>query len=266
MEWLLVAVGVALALVVGDRAVAWWAVRGASSRRRPQRARDQRPGGGSGALGDLIEVFQPNHQHLVAEQERQRNDVREAGSAAPPLGIDLDAGVATLAAPDRLPARRRAERRDPFVGSPDMSVRSELFVADHAGALARAKARDARHEPAPGLVSLDLAGIDALGLEVLGEVAARAVQYGAGELELQEVDLDHESLFELPSFLREVLVELGRTEDAELPADVAKEWAGDEDLPVTPATALPVVTSIVTLVTAAAEAGRTVYLWVGSAE
>jgi len=146
-----------------------------------------------------------------------------------------------------------------------MTVRSELFAADHEGALAHAAARDAGREPAsaPASTRLALAGIDALDLEVLGEIAARAVQYGSGELELQEVDLDRESLVELPSFLCEVLAELGRADDAELPSDVATEWASDEDLPITPTTALPLVNAIIALVTAAATAGRTVYLWVG---
>ena len=142
-----------------------------------------------------------------------------------------------------------------------MSVRSELFVADHAGALAHADARDAGREPAPGDASLDLASVDALDLEVLGEVAARAVQYGTGELELQEVDLDRESLFELPPFLLEVLVELGRVEDLALPADVAAQWAADDDLALAADAALPLVTAIVALATRAAEEGSTVYLW-----
>jgi len=148
-----------------------------------------------------------------------------------------------------------------------MTVRSELFVAEHAGALARADARDAGREPAPvpAADTLALAGIDALDLEVLGEITARAVEYGSGELELQEVDLDRESLVELPPFLCEVLVELGRAEDLELPSDVATEWASDEDLDVTPASALPLVNAIVALVTAASTSGRSVYLWTGPA-
>ena len=142
-----------------------------------------------------------------------------------------------------------------------MSVRAELFVTDHAGALAHADARDAGREPAPGDASLDLVSVDALDLEVLGEVAARAVQYGTGELELQEVDLDRESLFELPPFLLEVLVELGRVEDLALPADVAAQWAADDDLALAADAALPLVTAIVALATRAAEEGGSVYLW-----
>lgn len=263
MRWLVVAIGLALALVALDRAVAVWGEHASRSPRRLRRPdRHPRSGGGSGALGDLIEVFQPNHQHLAAEQERQRGEVREVGSAAPPFGIDLEGGVATLEAPDRLPARRRVARRNPNTRSPDMATRSELFVADHADALARADARDSHREPQVELAALELTGVSALDLEVLGEIAARAVQYGAGQLELDEVDLDRESLLELPPFLREVLVELGRAEDVELPAEVAAEWAADEDLGLAPATALPLVTSIVALVTGAVDAGRNVYLWV----
>lgn len=142
-----------------------------------------------------------------------------------------------------------------------MTVRSELFVADHTGALARVDARDAGHEPKPGPVSLALPGVGAIDLELLGAIAARGVQFGTGPLELEEVDLDHESLLELPSFLREVLVELGRTEDPDLAGEVAAEWATDEDLGLAPAAALTLVTSIIELLTGAAESRHSVYLW-----
>ncbi|MGV8967890.1 MAG: hypothetical protein ACOH2F_16640 [Cellulomonas sp.] len=142
-----------------------------------------------------------------------------------------------------------------------MTVRSELFVADHTGALARVEALDAGREPKPGTAALALPGVGAIDLELLGEIAARGVQFGTGPLELEEVDLDHESLLELPSFLREVLVELGTAEDPELAGEVATEWATDEELALSPAAALAVVRSIVALLTAAVEAGRNVYLW-----
>ncbi len=142
-----------------------------------------------------------------------------------------------------------------------MTVRSELFVADHTAALARVEARDAGHEPRPGTAALELLGVGAIDLELLGEIAARGVQFGTGPLELEEVDLDHESLLELPSFVREVLVELGRAEDHELAGEVAAEWATDQDLGLTPAAALALVTGIVRLLTGAVESGCSVYLW-----
>jgi len=146
-----------------------------------------------------------------------------------------------------------------------MTVRSELFAADHRGALARADARDAGSPPAPGLPAVDLLGVDAIDVELLGTVAARAVQFGTGELELQEVDLDRESLVELPAFLREVLVELGRVDDLALPAEVAAEWAADDDITVSADQARALVTSIIALATAAAAAGSAVYLWADAA-
>ena len=204
MKWLLVAAAVAAALGALDRIVAHWGPRVDDAPRRPRPDHAGRSVG-SGALGDLIEVFQPSHHHLVQEQERQRGEVRQTGSAAPPFGIDLDAGVATLAAPDRLPAYPVVQR-SPNTRSPTMAIRSELFVADHAGALARVDAGDAQRKPERTLASLQLPGVGALDLEVLGEIAARAVHYGTGDVELQEVDLDREFLMEVPRFLREVLV------------------------------------------------------------
>lgn len=266
MEWLLVALGAAAVLVAVDRALNCTAIPPYQPFRRRLPA-GTGAGGASGAFGDLVEVFQPNHQHVVAEQDRQRLEIRQSGSADPRGGIELDLerGVATMSSPDTLRARRQVPRRQPFLGSPDMTVRSELFVADHSDALARVDARDAGREPKPGTAALDLPGVGAIDLELLGEIAARAVHFGTGPLELEEVDLDHESLLELPSFLREVLVELGTAEDAELPSEVAAEWATDEDLGLTAAAALSKVTAIVALVTGAAESGRAVYLWTASA-
>ncbi|ACZ32062.1 hypothetical protein Xcel_3060 [Xylanimonas cellulosilytica DSM 15894] len=55
-------------------------------------------GGGTGALGELINVFQPSRHHLVDEQERQRIDIVQRPSTADPNGeIDLDSGVVVIA-------------------------------------------------------------------------------------------------------------------------------------------------------------------------
>lgn len=99
MGWPLVLVlcGVAALLVVIDRVVALLDARG----HLPDRSRRARPLGsaGSGALGELIDVFQPGHRTLVAEQERQRLDIHQSPGEAPPFAIDLDAGVAVLDKP-----------------------------------------------------------------------------------------------------------------------------------------------------------------------
>ena len=96
MEWLWWLGGAVVVLAVVDGVFTRLEARGHMYWRKP------RPAGGAGsstmggALGGLIEVFQPNHQHLVAEQERQRSDAQQDEDGAPPFGIDLDAGIADL--------------------------------------------------------------------------------------------------------------------------------------------------------------------------
>ena len=55
--------------------------------------------GGAG-LGDIIDVFQPNRAHLVAESERRRLDIVQTASPDRGLGpIDLDAGTVLITLP-----------------------------------------------------------------------------------------------------------------------------------------------------------------------
>lgn len=99
MGWplLVVLCGVAALLVVIDRVVAFLDAHG----HLPVRSRRAwTPGpAGSGALGELIDLFQPGHRTLVAEQERQRLDIHQSPGEAPPFAIDLDAGVAMVDKP-----------------------------------------------------------------------------------------------------------------------------------------------------------------------
>jgi hypothetical protein len=91
--WVWVVGGMAMLLIALDRLVA----RGVFDRRRPRsRPRPKLSGGGgaSGALGELVDVFQPSRTHVTEEQERRRHDRQDAGDAAPP--IDLDAGTVQL--------------------------------------------------------------------------------------------------------------------------------------------------------------------------
>lgn len=143
-----------------------------------------------------------------------------------------------------------------------MAVLSEIFATKHRGALARAEALDAGDDAPDGVPHLELSDVTTLELEALGEIAARTLRFGTGDLELEEVDLDHESLFELPPFLCEVLVELGKAEDPEALADVAAAWAQSEEMASTPAVTQPVVADLVELVTNATRDGLNVYLWV----
>jgi hypothetical protein len=141
-----------------------------------------------------------------------------------------------------------------------MSVLVELFAGTHAEAIARADALDAGGTPPPAR-HLEMTAITPLDLEQLGEIAARAVKFGNGDLELAEVDLDHELLFRLPDFLCEVLVALGADEDPDLLGEVAEEWGATEELAAPAADLAPVLREIVELVTAALDDDLGVYLW-----
>jgi hypothetical protein len=92
VEWLWVVGGVVVTLVVVDRLVA----RGVFDRRRP-RVRVPSGSAATGMFGGVVDVFQPNHEYLTLEQDRQRHDVQHASDAAPP--VDLDSGVVRLDGP-----------------------------------------------------------------------------------------------------------------------------------------------------------------------
>lgn len=143
-----------------------------------------------------------------------------------------------------------------------MSRRAQLFVATHAGALARADSLDAGTPPQSQTPSCELPDLSPLDLELLGEAAAAAVRFGHGDLEPAEVDLNHEWLFHLPPFFVEVLAEVGRAEDPELPGEVAAAWASSAERDPHEADPLVTLTEIVRVATAAEELGRGAYLWV----
>lgn len=143
-----------------------------------------------------------------------------------------------------------------------MARRAQLFVATHAGALARADALDSGMRPQSETPHVELTDLGALDLELLGEEAARAVRFGRGDLEPAEVDLGHELLFRLPPFLVEVLGELSRVEDPDLPREVADAWSASAERDPHEGDPLPIVLGIVGVVVAAEQVGRGVYLWV----
>jgi len=104
MSWLPVllgAVGVIATLVV----VVLFVERLANARRPASREGDENGESvGSGMFGELVEIFQPSRAHLTAEKERQRLDIVQTPAEGAPFGVDLEAGVAYLPAPD-VPAR-----------------------------------------------------------------------------------------------------------------------------------------------------------------
>ncbi|MBO1752904.1 hypothetical protein J4G33_13910 [Actinotalea sp. BY-33] len=143
-----------------------------------------------------------------------------------------------------------------------MAVQAELFAAKHAAALARSEALEAGGVTPTGDAShLALVDLGPIELETLGEIVARAVRFGSGDLELEEVDLDHEALLLLPDFLCEALAELSRSEDPDLATEVATEWAQAEEVDASATELLPVLRSIVALVLLAEKTGERLYLW-----
>ena len=56
----------------------------------------------------FLEIFQPGLKHLYEERDRQRMLViRPAHGGGPPLGIDLDAGTASIVGPVGQPGPTR---------------------------------------------------------------------------------------------------------------------------------------------------------------
>lgn len=149
-----------------------------------------------------------------------------------------------------------------------MGLLSELFVATHAEAVERADVLESGAVPV-SIPHVELTEIAPEDLETLGEVAARRVRFGTGDVEVSEVDLAHDSLYRLSDFMAEVLAELAGSEEDDAVADVAEAWAkamaeGAEDgADAVPAEHLePVVRAIADLAVAAADADRALHLWV----
>lgn len=87
-----VVLAVVVVLVVVDRLTA-----AGVFDRRADRPRERRPGGGggAGALGALLDFYDPSHRHLTEEQQREKSTTVQVPGEAPPL-IDLDAGTAVI--------------------------------------------------------------------------------------------------------------------------------------------------------------------------
>jgi hypothetical protein len=141
-----------------------------------------------------------------------------------------------------------------------MAALAQLFAGTHDDALTRADALAAGHTP-PAAPHVDVPSLTPLDLETLGEVAARVVRFGTGDLEPAEIDLDHETLFALPEFWCEVIAELATTEEPDALTDVAEAWAATDAVSI-PGDLHPVVRDVVGLVTQAERAGLDVFLWV----
>lgn len=71
-------------------------------------------------MDGFFELFQPGYKHLREERDRKRLEAQIPRSAAPPLGIDLDAGVARISVPSHdVPAPLDEDAADPADASAD---------------------------------------------------------------------------------------------------------------------------------------------------
>lgn len=140
-----------------------------------------------------------------------------------------------------------------------MGGRSELFTGSAADALRLSGELDTgRRLPDGGHVTLP--ALSAFDLECLGEVAARWVSYGSGDLGLTPVDGgDH--VYRLPHLLCEVLTELDATREPATVHQVAREWA-ECDVELDAAAADEVLRAVLGLVAPAHRNHQDVYLWV----
>ena len=141
-----------------------------------------------------------------------------------------------------------------------MGDRAELFAATHPAALRRAEDLAAGRDAAAG-PRVALGSVTAFDLESLGETAARVVRFGAGDVELEDVDLEHDGLLRLPRFLREVLLELRTTEEPDALQDVAAAWAATEEMAAEGEDLTGLVRQITDVVQAAEDGGLEVYVW-----
>lgn len=137
---------------------------------------------------------------------------------------------------------------------------AQLFIGTHESALRRSETLDAGATPTETAhLDLDVAPED---LDELGQIVAQVVRFGSGDTEPQEVDLEHESLFELPEFWCDALTELAGSDEPDAVDDVARAWAQAEGM--AHATGLSeLVQRLADLAARATDGGDTLYLWVG---
>ena len=95
LAWVIGAAALAGVLVALDRLTA----AGVFDRRRRAGERERRPGGTplGGAMGAILDVYDPSHRHVTEEQQRQKSmTVQKQGEGPPLVDVDLEAGVAQV--------------------------------------------------------------------------------------------------------------------------------------------------------------------------
>jgi hypothetical protein len=141
---------------------------------------------------------------------------------------------------------------------------TEIFVADHAGALKRAGVLD-KGSSAPAGQAVRIEGISDFEVEQLGDLAGTAVHAGGADYELTMVDVASDSLLAVPPAMVRALADLLSYEtegEGNVLDDVAEQWAAQDDMPFDAAQARTYVQQLAELAAAVDESERTgLYVW-----
>jgi hypothetical protein len=141
---------------------------------------------------------------------------------------------------------------------------TEIFVADHAGALKRAGVLD-QGSGAPAGQAVRIEGISDFEVEQLGDLAGTAVHAGGADYELTMVDVASDSLLAVPPAMVRALADLLSYEtegEGNVLDDVAEQWAAQDDMPFDAAQARTYVQQLAGLAAAVDESERTgLYVW-----
>ncbi|MET1086017.1 MAG: hypothetical protein ABWY04_02670 [Arthrobacter sp.] len=141
---------------------------------------------------------------------------------------------------------------------------TEIFVADHAGALKRASVLD-QGGSQPADRSVRIPGISDFEVEQLGDLAGTAVHAGGADYELTLVDVASDSLLAVPPAMVRALADLLTYEvegEGNVLDDVAEQWAAQEDMPFDAAQARTYLRQLAELAGGIDDSERTgLYVW-----
>jgi hypothetical protein len=141
---------------------------------------------------------------------------------------------------------------------------TEIFVADHAGALKRAGMLD-QGGSQPAAQVLRIPDISDFEVEQLGELAGAAVHAGGADYELTMVDVASDSLLAVPPAMVRALADLLTYEtegEGNVLDDVAERWAAQEDMPFDSAQARTYVQQLAELAGVINDSERSgLYVW-----
>ncbi|MDJ0357578.1 hypothetical protein [Paenarthrobacter sp. PH39-S1] len=143
-----------------------------------------------------------------------------------------------------------------------MSTLSEFFIADHRSAVAHAHALDAGKTPPTQLSRLEVPDLTDLDVEILAELAVKAVHATGTDCELGLVDIELDTLFVVPEAVAVVFAELKDLEDQDDVTALAAAWAQTEEMSTTADVTEPVVRALSELASGADEdAMISLYFW-----